>query len=536
MKYNKIKIFFNYFIIFISAFLIFATFWIINTYNVNTTIDAIIFHLTMPLLGVNTIFYKTFFIYVILPSIFVLICSICFFIPTIIVCIIVSILIAIFGFDGILGMFKAIKIVYDEFFSLSNNFIFLHLKTFAIFILSLGILIYLSYKISPHNKKIKHYYPFVFCVFVVFSVNSYFHIYSFIFREYSLLYEQDYKIPRDLTQTSKPRNLILILAESMESSYWGGAEKENLIPNLYNLALKNIHFSNNNNFGGIYQVKNTSYTIAGTISYLCGVPLNIPISANVFFKDKYINREDFLPNLTCISDILKQNHYNQKIFVGYESDFAGSKNFFNTHNIDILDRKDFEKYGEIQNGFWGIKDSLIFHFAKQYLQDYKSNKPFALYLPTVDTHSPDGFVDKEYCGNIDKNLINATKCSDKIISDFISWAKTQDFYKNTTIIVLGDHLSSFSYQNENKNIYNVFINADFSTTPKKDLLKNRALTHFDITTLILDSIGFRVESFGLGRNPFYSKTLLEEYGIDELNKMLALDSKIYESFYQSSTR
>ncbi|RDU58378.1 hypothetical protein CQA42_00890 [Helicobacter sp. MIT 99-5507] len=530
MKYNK---FFSYFSIFISIFLIFITFWVVETYHNNATLNAIIFHLTMPLDGINPIFYKRFILYCLLPSIFVLICSIYFFTPTIILCIILSITIIIFGFDNIIAMFKTIEVIYYKSFLFSDDFIFSYLIKLTIFILVLGMIIYMIYKISSHIKEIKKYYAYIFCILALYCVNKHFNTIGFFTKEYSLLYEQHYKIPSDL-QSNKPRNLILILAESMESTYadeWERAKGEkNLIPNLYNIALKNIYFSNNKNFGGIYQVNNTSWTIAGTISYLCGVPLSLPIDSSVIFGDRYINRTEFLPHLTCISDILKQNNYNQMAFIGYESSFAGSKYFFASHNIDILDEGYFKKYGEIKYGYWGIKDSLIFKFAKQYLKDYKSNKPFVLYIPTVDTHYPGGFTDKQYCGNLDNNLTDAIKCSDKIINDFISWVKKQDFYNDTTIIILGDHLSAFSYNYKNRNIYNAFINAKFSTTPSKDLLINRKLSHFDITPLILDSIGFKVESFGLGRNPLYGKTLLEEYGLDEINKLITLDSKVYESF------
>ena len=53
-----------------------------------------------------------------------------------------------------------------------------------------------------------------------------------------------------------------------------------------------------------------------------------------------------------------------------------------------------------------------------------------------------------------------------------------------------------------------------------------------MTPLILDSIGFKVEYFGLGRNPLYSKTLLEEYGLKEINDLIIKDSKFYRSLWE----
>ncbi|RDU58225.1 sulfatase-like hydrolase/transferase, partial [Helicobacter sp. MIT 14-3879] len=153
-----------------------------------------------------------------------------------------------------------------------------------------------------------------------------------------------------------------------------------------------------------------------------------------------------------------------------------------------------------------------------------------------DTHFPNGYVDKDFCSDLEFGYSSAIKCSDRIISDFIAWVKKQDFYKNTTIIILGDHLSmqqNFFPDNAKRAIFNVFINPKFSKEASKELIKNRLISHFDITPLILDSIGFKVESFGLGRNPLYKKTLLEEY--EDFNDLIMQPSKTYESFWQEKS-
>lgn len=51
-----------------------------------------------------------------------------------------------------------------------------------------------------------------------------------------------------------------------------------------------------------------------------------------------------------------------------------------------------------------------------------------------------------------------------MISSFINWIKEQEFYDNTTIILIGDHLTmnDLFYSNQNvdeRTIYNAFINS-----------------------------------------------------------------------------
>lgn len=315
--------------------------------------------------------------------------------------------------------------------------------------------------------------------------------------------------------------------------------KTNLIPNLTSLANSHINFSTTDSFGGIMQVKNTSPTIAGTSSYMCGVPLNARIG-------NYFNMQNFLSSASCISDILHNLGYHQMALLGYDSRFAGSAGFFRTHHINAIDFHNFKEMLNINNdnlndfsGFWGIKDSLVFDYAKKYLSQIDSTKPFALYIPTADTHFPEGYVDKDYCKGLDTTYNSAIKCNDKIISDFVFWVQRQDFYENTTIVIVGDHLSmkqNYFKENAPRFVFNIFINPSFSKNPSADLIKNRKLSHFDITALILDSLNIKTKAFGLGRNPLYQKTLLEIYGIEEFNKLITQDSRLYESLWKTRNK
>lgn len=287
-----------------------------------------------------------------------------------------------------------------------------------------------------------------------------------------------------------------------------------------------VNFSSNSHFGGHFQAGHTQFTIGGTVGYLCALSLYPSISNTVAILQK-----NFLKHANCISDILARFNYNQHAILGYEADFAGSGNFFLSHNISIFQASDFAaKFGENKElkGFWGFKDSVIFSQARDFLAHAK--EPFALYIPTADTHAPNGQVDSSICPNLESSHANAILCSDSIIFDFISWVRAQKFYKNTTIVILGDHLFPAPISLHERRIYNAFINPQFSHFDINKT-KNRALSHFDFGALILDSLGSEVRAFGLGRNPFYDKTLIEQFGFDVVDSQSKLNSALYASFW-----
>lgn len=309
-----------------------------------------------------------------------------------------------------------------------------------------------------------------------------------------------------------------------------------LIPHLSDLALHHTNFSSTSTLGGVNQLYGTGWTIAGTISYLCGLPLNMPIGGNEF-KNKH-----FLHSATCISDILANLGYEQVYFSGLDSDFAGTRSFFKTHKIEIMDLPFLQAQNLVPNplpqdfyGAWSLKDEKMFEAAKQYFNSAKA--PFAMYISTIDTHFPDGFVDKNYCKGIKDDYQGAILCADTIIYDFVKFVQNSPLADNTSIIILGDHLTMkqnfFPEKAKHRFIYNAFINAKFTQKPTKKLTKQRQLSHFDITPLLLDSIGIKAEFFGLGRNPLYHKSLLEsEFSIEELNEELKKRNKIYDSFWE----
>ena len=100
----------------------------------------------------------------------------------------------------------------------------------------------------------------------------------------SAFYEQNYVNPKNVPVKfpDRKRNLVIIFMESMESSYAsiadGGVFEENLIPGLTGLGRENINFSGTSKLGGGENLEGTSWTAAGMISKLGGLPYFFPFS------------------------------------------------------------------------------------------------------------------------------------------------------------------------------------------------------------------------------------------------------------------
>lgn len=267
----------------------------------------------------------------------------------------------------------------------------------------------------------------------------------------------------------------------------------------------------------------------------------MPIGANEF------NNKHFLDSAICVSDILGDLGYTQAYFSNFDSTFGGNKFFFESHSVKVMDLPYFQSANLVpkelplqMQGYWDLKDFEVFNLAKNHLKSMSDSQPFALYISTIDTHSGSSFVDNKHCKGVSSDYKGAILCSDKIISDFVKWVQDSHFGANTTIIILGDHLSMqqfFFPQNAKRFIYNAFINPRFTQKPTLKLTKNRQITHFDITPLILDSLGIRTKSFGLGRNPLLSKTLLEsEFDLEQFNALLMQRNKFYDTFWEVKGR
>lgn len=341
----------------------------------------------------------------------------------------------------------------------------------------------------------------------------------------------------DITFNDEKRNLIYIFVESFESSNVssknGGLFEESIVPNLEQLALDNINFSNNDKIGGAYFSFGTNWTSGALIAHTAGVPLKVTLD------DFDVNSLRF-SNVTSIGDILSDNGYNSYLLLGSDASFGSRRTYFANHNYLIKDYVTAKEEGFIEEDYyewWGYEDSKLYDYAKTMLEDIsKDDKPFNFTMLTADTHFTDGYLDKTCEEKFDEPYANSFYCADSMINDFIEWIKEQDFYDDTTVVIVGDHLTmqdgfyDSEYDYSNRTIYNVFINTSIDYEYQS---KNRVFTVMDMFPTTLASIGADIEGdrLGLGTNLFSDKeTVPEIIGLDKFNEELSKGSHYYYNY------
>ena len=369
---------------------------------------------------------------------------------------------------------------------------------------------------------------------------------------YSTFIDDNYVDPSsvNITFPEQKRNLIYIFLESMEMTYAdkenGGAFKQNVIPELTQLAQENEDFSGKSSkLNGGYSMPGTTWTMGAMFGQTSGLPLDVSIDGNSMYT-----QSSFFPGITTIGDILQKEGYSQTLLIGSDANFGGRKLYFSDHgNYDIMDYNYAHDNGMISEDYkvwWGYEDEKLFGFAKDKLLELsQQDNPFNLTMLTVDTHFEDGYVcDK--CSDTfgDNQYANVMACSSKQVSEFVDWIQQQDFADNTTIVISGDHPTMDSDfcddidKNYERRVYTTYINSGI----EKETEIKRKYTTFDNFPTTLAAMGVEIEGnrLGLGANLYSSQqTLTERFGIEKeeselkkksklMNKLSKIDKKKYE--------
>lgn len=364
----------------------------------------------------------------------------------------------------------------------------------------------------------------------------------------STFYEEEYRDP-DAVRVAFPeekRNLIYIYLESMETAFLseeeGGALKKNVIPELYALARDNINFSPNDGVGGVFSPTGTTWTTAALVAQTAGIPLKVTAGVH---HNEYGLEGAYMPGITTLSDILRENGYMQALMFGSDAEFGGRYQYFTTHGIDRV----YDYYTAIEDGlisqdyyvWWGFEDLYLYKYAQQALTELAAGEePFAFTMLTVDTHHVSGYV-CSLCGNDHtEQYENVFSCASKQLYSFVQWLQQQPFYENTTVIIAGDHPSmDADYMNRrvsgsyDRRVYNCILNSAVQT----DRSKNRQAAVVDMFPTTLAAMGCTIEGdrLGLGTNLFSgTPTLMETMGEDHFDDEVARYSQYYidHFFYQ----
>lgn len=365
--------------------------------------------------------------------------------------------------------------------------------------------------------------------------SAYFFNSSFIEKNYTAPADADINFPE------QKRNLILIYLESMENTFLskelGGYMEENLIPELTELANEGYVFSHTENkLGGFLPSTGAGWSVAAMVNMGFGLPMKVPTDGNA-----YGSAGNFLPGGTAIGDILHEQGYEQTVMFGANAAFGGLDHYFNLHGeFNIIDHSAAIKKGLIPDDYyvwWGYEDDKLYEFAKDELTRLsETGKPFHFIMETADTHAPEGYLSENAEKKFPDQYSNTIYYSQKEAVKFVRWIQSQPFYENTTVFIIGDHLTMASCISENvkdyqRTCFNLVLNPDESLKNlSESRFVNRKWAAFDMFPTMLAGIGVQIEGnrLGIGTNLFSDeKTLFETYGVNTVNNSLIQKSEFY---------
>ena len=404
-----------------------------------------------------------------------------------------------------------------------------------IFVFLFSVFTYRKIQTSESNASIK---PKITLAFLILTIAFYYNpAVSDLAKLYSLKTQDTdeviklpefFIIDKEIAFKQKP-NLVYLYLESFERGYFDETLFPGLVPNLKKLEPRSLNFTN------IKEVTATNWTLAGMVASQCGIPLFTTGGQN-----SMSGMDTFLPGAVCLGDVLKNEGYDLTYIGGADLDFAGKGKFYKNHGFDMVQGL-YEIIETLENknykNNWGLYDDTLLSLSKKRYQELSlRNKPFGLFILTLDTHgNGHGHLSKSCEDQVYKDgsnqILNNIHCVDKIASEFINDILTSESFANTLLVVSSDHLAhpnSATKKLRSKQRRNLLMIFNNQMQPEKI---EKVGSTLDITPTILNFFGENNNRLGFGRDLIGDmKTLTEVH--PDINRMLNQSSSYIHSLWK----
>lgn len=285
---------------------------------------------------------------------------------------------------------------------------------------------------------------------------------------------------------------------------------------------------------GIGQVTGTGWSLGGMVASQCGVPL---LPKGLLDTDSLEVVTDFLPALTCLTDILQSEGYTMEFLVGGHETFAGIDAFYASHGVHEIFGKarvmglfPRDEVAQADVG-WVVDDQMIYDAAQLRFAALSAEPaPLALFIETFGPHGDTGAVSRD-CTKDGKaaktdDHIHQVRCLAELTRDFVADLRAAHAasgrQNDLRIVVQSDHL------NHGRFWLPVAPELDTNTVillggPEVGAVNTTPGSAVDLYPTLLDWLGFGVTSAGLGHSLLDENappTLVERYGLEMLDRAL----------------
>ncbi len=330
----------------------------------------------------------------------------------------------------------------------------------------------------------------------------------------------------------RPRNLVRIILESTERTIWNEALFGGVAAPLKELEQRGFSAT------GIEQAELTGWTLGGLVASDCGVPL---FSLGAIDGNDFSAVTDFMPNATCLSDLLARDGYRQVFIKGAQLSFSGTDRYLTSHNYEEAFGFD-ELAGEksVPDNGWGMDDERVFETALEKIEQLDAGRePYHVTLQTVGGHSPSGFISKS-CNrrpdimNYPNDTMRAFACTNSLAAEFINDLEQRGLLEDTLLVVQSDHLAM---RNQ--------IYSELESLERRNMLiiLNKGRSHeilptaasmVDVFPTILEAMNYELPDSraGLGVSLLSSEpTMVERYGLSDFNHSILSNTALRDRLW-----
>ncbi len=226
-------------------------------------------------------------------------------------------------------------------------------------------------------------------------------------------------------QFSRPKNIVIVLEESLGAEFVGSLGGRPLTPILDAAAtqrhLVRSTLCHRHPFGAWNRSRGDRHHPHRTRSVV-----KLAETQNHFFT---------------LASLLRAQGYQTSFIYGGEAHFDNMKRFFLANGFDtVIDEKDYPDPDYL--GTWGVSDEDLFNRADQHFTQ-AGDQPFFSLVFTSSNHEPfdipAGRVTPET--GPDGPRETAVKYSDYAVGKFLEHAESSAYWDNTVILVIADHNS-----------------------------------------------------------------------------------------------
>ncbi len=297
-------------------------------------------------------------------------------------------------------------------------------------------------------------------------------------------------IQTPMRKLDRPKNLVIILEESLGARYVGCLGGLPLTPELDKLAQEGWLFQRIYSTG-TRSVRGIEAIVSGYVPTPARSVVKLPKSQQNFFT---------------IASLLRAKGYDTSFIYGGEAHFDNMATFFLGNGFNqVIDERSYE--APVFSSSWGVSDEDLLNKAHETFEHlHKQNKPFFSLIFSSSNHDPFEYPS----GRIEpyeqpaNTVHNAIKYADYAIGKFINMAKSSSYWKDTLFLIVSDHDDRVGGSDlvpiANFRIAGLILGSGIE--PRQD---HRIVSQIDMAPTLLSLMGIKAEhpmiGFDLTRRP-----------------------------------